>query len=50
MEGIKYENLINIGPVATDMYIVVPVNNTYVLHIFLSHWHVTMCPDRIAYS
>ena len=51
IESIKYVNVIEIGPVVIKVWgvengdLMVPVNNTYVLHVFLGHWHTTMCLD-----
>ena len=53
MEGIKYVNLIEIGPVVIEIRgtengdLVVPVNNTCtcVPHVFLGCSHTTVCFD-----
>ena len=48
---INCTNLIIIGPVVVEIWgvensdLVVPVNNTLVLHVFLGRWHTTVCLD-----
>ena len=53
IEGIKYVNLMKIGPVVIEIWgvenddLVVPVNtNTCVPHVFLGRWHMTMRLDH----
>ena len=52
LECIEYVNLIGIVPVVIEICeienrkLTVPVNNTYALYGFISHWHTIMYLDK----